>query len=83
MTHRLPLPTSRVTTSWAKACALATALATTLSACAPIGPRQHDAPVDPSVCSAGLGPEDNTRLAAIEQAAAVLDSAARHDPAGA
>lgn len=50
----------------AMAFALLPALAS-LSACAPIGPRQHDAPVDPAVCSAGLGPADNTRLAAIEQ----------------
>jgi len=46
--------------------ALLVALAS-LAACAPLGPRQHDAPVDPAVCSAGLGPADNTRLAAIEQ----------------
>ena len=78
MTHRLPLPsrhhrpgasalpTRTRAPSWASALALLPALAA-LSACAPIGPRQHDAPVDPAVCSAGLGPAENTRLAAIEQ----------------
>lgn len=71
MTHRLPLRlplhsrSPRAGTLPARA--LIAALATALSACAPIGPRQHDAPVDPAVCSASLGPAENTRLAAIEQ----------------
>jgi Flp pilus assembly protein TadD len=63
MTHGLP-PSSRALASW-PTWALASTLV--LSACAPIAPRQHDAPVDPAVCSAGLGPAENTRLAAIEQ----------------
>lgn len=65
-----PLRTRRPVAGWptlALTGALTGALTWTLSACAPIGPRQHDAPVDPAVCSAGLGPAENTRLAAIEQ----------------
>lgn len=71
MTHRLslrlPLRSPPPRSGTLPARALIAALATALSACAPIGPRQHDAPVDPAVCSASLGPAENTRLAAIEQ----------------
>jgi Flp pilus assembly protein TadD len=38
-----------------------------LSGCVQPLQRQHDAPVDPTVCNAGLSPADNTRLAGIEQ----------------
>lgn len=47
------------------ACLLATAWL--LVGCVQPLQRQLDAPVDPSVCSAGLSPADNTRLAGIEQ----------------
>ncbi|TDP88351.1 Flp pilus assembly protein TadD [Aquabacterium commune] len=68
MTHRLPPPLrARCLLAGWPTLALTWVLPWTMVACAPIGPRQHDAPVDPAVCSAGLGPAENTRLAAIEQ----------------